>query len=470
MALTSLLFLVAFGAGLLLCVLRHPVYGLYTYIAVFYLDPSSRWWGEQLPDLRWSFTAAAITFLCTLFRSGDPARRSVFSHAPVRIFMAFVALVLLQSPWALNQEEHAFAVSLFPKYIVVIYFFYALVNSIERLKGVLFAHAMGCFFLGLLAYGEYGGGRLDGIGGPGIGDANTLAVQLSTGAFAAFAVYLSGTGMMRWLSAASIPFILNTVVMTGARGGFLAIVAGALAFFLFRPPGKLKVIALYALIGATAFAYVANDFFWQRMRTIPTDMNEAAQIEDGSVDSRLAIIEAQWQIFLDHPFGGGHRTTTALSYRYIDEAYHSAQGGRSSHNTFMSTLVDQGFIGFLLWTSLLWVLIRRVRRIRAQASDSPELAWLNATIAAGITVVTVAGMFYPLERLEVYVWLISLTCAAVSFTRASANTAGSPNLARDASSPTVPTVGYNTRYHQPAPSYRPRHDAGSDGNATSNKW
>jgi hypothetical protein len=375
----------------------------------------------------------------------------VLSHAPVKIFIAFVALVVLQTPWALNQEDHAFAVSLFPKYVVVIYFFYWLVNSVDRLKGVLFAHAMGCLFLGLLAYGEYGGGRLDGVGGPGIGDANTLAVQLGTGAFAAFAVYLSSTGVLKWLSAASIPFILNTVVMTGARGGFLAIVAGALAFFLFRPPGKLKVMVLYALIGATAFAYVANDFFWQRMGTIPTDMNEASEVEDGSIDSRLAILDAQWRIFLDHPFGGGHRTTTALSYNYIDEIYHSAQGGRSSHNTFMSALVDQGFIGFLLWTSLLWALVRRVRWIRAQANNSPELLWLNATLAAGVTVVTVAGMFYPLERLEAYVWLISLTCAAVSFTSTSASAAGSPDPARDPSTPAVPTAGYNGGYRGHAP-------------------
>jgi O-antigen ligase len=329
---------------------------------------------------------------------------------------------------------------------------------------------MGCFFLGLLAYGEYGGGRLDGVGGPGIADANTLAVQLGTGAFAAFAVYLCSTGVLKWLSAASIPFILNTVVMTGARGGFVAILAGALAFVLFRPVRKLKVVALYALVGAAAFVYVANDFFWERMSTIPTDMSEASQVQDGSVDSRLAILDAQWKIFLDHPFGGGHRTTTALSYNYIDETYHSSQGGRSSHNTFMSMLVDQGFIGLLLWTSLLWALIRRVRRIRVQASNSPELGWLNASIAASISVITVAGMFYPLERLEAYVWLIGLTCASVSLGSASADAAARPHPAPDPSGSAVPTIGYNTPYPSHTPPHPPRRDAESGSSTISNKW
>ena len=54
MSLTGLAFLLAFAAGIGLAVMRHPLFGLYTYIAVFYLHPPSRWWGETLPDLRWS--------------------------------------------------------------------------------------------------------------------------------------------------------------------------------------------------------------------------------------------------------------------------------------------------------------------------------------------------------------------------------------------------------------------------------
>ena len=51
---TAIIFLLLFAGGLGLCLFRHPIYGLYTYVAVFYLHPPSRWWAAALPDLRWS--------------------------------------------------------------------------------------------------------------------------------------------------------------------------------------------------------------------------------------------------------------------------------------------------------------------------------------------------------------------------------------------------------------------------------
>lgn len=54
LSLTSLLFLAAYFSGCIAALVRHPVYGLVTYVLMLYLHPPSRWWGEALPDLRWS--------------------------------------------------------------------------------------------------------------------------------------------------------------------------------------------------------------------------------------------------------------------------------------------------------------------------------------------------------------------------------------------------------------------------------
>ena len=63
MALTALAFLMLFFTGLVLAFAVHPRFGLYTYLAVFYLHPPSRWWGDMLPDIRWSLVAALVTLL-----------------------------------------------------------------------------------------------------------------------------------------------------------------------------------------------------------------------------------------------------------------------------------------------------------------------------------------------------------------------------------------------------------------------
>jgi hypothetical protein len=233
-------------------------------------------------------------------------------------------------------------------------------------------------------------------------------------------VFLSCNGWKKWAAAVAVPFILNTIVMTGARGAFLALIAGGAAFFLFRPAEKLRTTLVYTIIGIVGFLYVANDLFWDRIGTLTTatSMIEMEEEGDGSIDSRMAVLEAQWRMFRDRPMGGGHRATTALSYTYIDEQYFSyGGGGRSSHNTMMSALVDQGFIGLFIWLWLLWALVVRLFRVRtyARATDDTERAWINAALAASIAVITVAGMFYPLLRLEAYVWMMSLTCAMASF-------------------------------------------------------
>ena len=67
MALTALAFLMLFFGGLLLAFAIHPRFGLYTYLAVFYVHPPSRWWGDMLPDIRWSLVAAVVALLALIF-------------------------------------------------------------------------------------------------------------------------------------------------------------------------------------------------------------------------------------------------------------------------------------------------------------------------------------------------------------------------------------------------------------------
>ncbi len=415
MSLTAIVYLLCFLAGLGAALVRHPIYGLYTYVAVFYLDAPGRWWGADLPDLRWSMLAAVVTFLGMFIHRQPSQRKRWISHTPVVFFCLFVALMWIQWPWVVTGEDHAYGLNIFTKYVLVIYLMYVLLDTRERIMGFMFAHALGALYLGYLAYTSYSGGRLDGVGGPGIDDANSLGMQMSTAAYAGAALFLSLRGWKRWIGALSVAFALNVVVMAGSRGGLLAFLAAGLAFFLFRPRGTLMIAVACGLGALVLLGSLASEFFIDRIKTIGVAV-ENAEEADESAYSRLVIIESQWEIAKDHPLGVGHRGTAALSYTYIPIEYHASQGGRSSHNTLMSALVDQGFLGLFLWlmmlTSLALMLFRQKRYERSD--DQAPRDWLLAAIAAGHASIFVGGMFAPFIRAEVFIWYLALAASLAS--------------------------------------------------------
>jgi hypothetical protein len=71
MSLSSLTFVAVYIAALVLAFVRHPGFGLFSYLWVFYNYPRSRWWGPELPEVRWSLIAAVVTFIAVLFRQSS---------------------------------------------------------------------------------------------------------------------------------------------------------------------------------------------------------------------------------------------------------------------------------------------------------------------------------------------------------------------------------------------------------------
>ena len=107
MSITGAVFLLVFFAGMGLALFRDPVFGLYTYVAEFYLSPPSRWWGAALPDLRWSFLAAGVTLAALIFRLHlQPGAKSWLSTTPAKIMLIYILWFWVESLWALDGVSH----------------------------------------------------------------------------------------------------------------------------------------------------------------------------------------------------------------------------------------------------------------------------------------------------------------------------------------------------------------------------
>lgn len=422
MSLTSAIFLLAFTGGLVLSLVRHPAFGLYTYIAIFYLHPPDRWWGEMLPDLRWSLLAAFVTLLSLWRAEAIPGRHSWLHSNAVRLFLLFVAWFWIQLPWALAPEDHVEAGVLFTKYLLLVYLIYAVVQTEEIFGNVLLAHVLGCFYLGWIVFVTPESGRLDGrfdgVGGPGIDDANSLAMQLATGLLAASALVLRGSLRVRLIALAVTPFIVNGMIQTMSRGPVIGLIFGGLVMLTLTPTRFRRAYYVLGVLSLLVLLRMAPDTFWERLGTIKATVGQPEEV-DMSTQTRLALVTAQLQMTFDHPFGSGHRGTAVLSPRYLGEEHMAktewgeALGTRSSHNTFLTVLVEQGVIGALLFFSLLVTAFRQLRGLKLlDGSGLPEgLGTYRSAVAGCLACVLMAGMFTDFLKAEVFVWFIGLLAA-----------------------------------------------------------
>ncbi len=417
---TMVVFVLAYFAGLVMALWRAPIWGLCSYLLAFYVHPPSRWWGGALPDLRWSLLAAAVTLIAVWMHRGDQKRPLWLSHPFAILFIAYVAIMWIQTPWALAPELHAVGLEYLTKYVLVFYFVWRICDSMESIKIVLLAHVAGCFFLGWQALGVDVSGRLDGIGGPGINNANTLGMQMGTGLTAAAMLIFAYRDWVRYAAIAMTPFIVNTIVLTQTRAAFLGILAAGLLIWAIRPRVDNKLFYSFAALGLVLFSWLAQDYFWERMRSV-TDAVKQTENMDTSAESRIYIIKAQWEMAKDYPLGTGFRGTVALSPQYLDERWLTSvsgdvtvDGARSSHNTFMTTLVEQGFLGATLYLMLWFGIARTVLRIyldNRRSTGTTEILALNAAIGASLTVVFVAGAFTDFLNAEVQYWFIAMLAA-----------------------------------------------------------
>lgn len=445
MTISGTLFVVGLCVALLMALLKKPIVGLYAYVAVFYIHPPSRWWGASLPELRWSLIAAGVTLLAIWIREpAEPARKSWLATTPARIMIAFTVWFWLGTLWALDVEQHYPMAVLITKYLLVYYMIYRLVDTPQKMTTFLLCHVAGCFFLGVIAYGAPGGDRLDGVGGPGIDDSNTLGMHLGTGVVVAAIFTLRLKGWRRWLCVGSIVFALNAIVLTGSRGAGLALAAGGVALAMLKPIAYKRLFYAYAVLGILVIGYLASAQFWIRMKTVTVAVSDTPEEMDTSARSRIEMIKAQMEMAALYPLGSGHRGSEVLSPRFLDKVYMTSAGVRSSHNSFMTIVVEQGIPGVILFFVMVRWTASTLRSLRRAASEPGrvEEAVNTAAIGAGLVVVMIGGMFADFSKCEVQIWLLALLASMAERQRFS-TPAAVGRLAANGAKPTALPAGRN---------------------------
>lgn len=410
MPVSAILFFIGFSGGCVLA-LRRPVYGLVTYIATLYMDPTGQWWGHGLlPGVRWELIPAVVTLVSMLMhRRESPS--PVFSSGAFRGFVVFVAWLIIQLPWALDPGSQIQLLSIWSKFLLVSIIICGCVDSWRNCRLVLWAHVLGCAYMGWVAYGFYRGGRFESFGLSSIGEANAAALQLATGFVTAASLFLVGGWRVKALLILPMGLIADALIMTESRSGFLAVFLAGIAFIAFTPkPFKRRVVVL-AAIAAVGFASLTTATYWKRIHTIEYAGEQIQGVDTGG--ARLDLFGAQWRMFKEHPLGCGHQCTEVLSPEFLpSQDLAHGLGKRASHNMFMTMLVDHGIPGGALYIALLvWTAAKLKSLWRQIRGTSGFPATVFPTLVAVMVAITVADIFAQFPRLEVRVWFVSLIVA-----------------------------------------------------------
>ena len=418
MTTTGLLFSIAFIASCILALARGPIYGLIAYVGVFYLNPPIRWWGQGiLADIRWSLLTAAVTVVALLIhRTRTPG--APFLRQPVVIGLCLLLLwMVVQLPWVLDRDLQLEVIEYYVKFVVAMYLIYSCVDSEGNLRLFLWAHVLGCFYFGWLVYTTYTGGRFDDFGGAGLKDANEVALTMGTAALAVGSLLLTARWPGRLTGVAVAPFIVNGLVATISRSAFLALVVGGAVYNWLTPARWRKWVFSLSALAVVLLLMLTTESYWSRIQTIAMGGQVVEGVDTGM--DRIAQWQGQLRMFRDHLLGCGHHCTTILSPSYFDSSILDERAGvRSSHNTFLSMLVDHGVPGGLAYAALLgWVLLtaRRLRRTLGRQGTTAAL-YVPAVIGS-LLAMFVGDMFVPFVRYEVRFWFVALLLVLLRFAR-----------------------------------------------------
>ena len=360
MSLTALAFvLVFFGLGML-AFARHPIYGLWMYLLAFYGAPEARWWGGDLPGLRWSLIAAVVALVAAAKLPRAEPDAQPFTTVPGVCLILFTVWLWIQLLWAIDPPAHQFLAVLYTKYIVLFYLLFRLLDDLGSVWNFLIAHVIGGAYFGWLAFERDIGGRVEGIGGPALKDANAFATHLVVVLFFASVLLLALRGSRRVAVFLCIPFVLNAIISTQSRSGFVALLAGGICFLYLKPPGYRKTIYLLSFLAVCLFGWLASQTFWNRMDTLRV----ATENPEEASASRVALFYAQVAMYKTKPIlGYGHRGTQELSPLYLNARHMTRVGAgrlaRSSHNTVMTIVVEHGIPGIVLMVALFcWMVVK----------------------------------------------------------------------------------------------------------------
>jgi len=243
---------------------RDPIFGFLAYLWEYYNHPPLRWWGDELPDLRWSFLIASIFFASYSVHGKTIFRREIFRHGSTKWLVALLGIATMVTVFlAIDPARSRGYVVDIAKLTLLFCLIVGVVNDYTKYRWVTAAIVLGALSWGWDAYSNphFDSGRLVAIGGPdSFNDNEAAAHVIPTLPFLAL-FFWQGNKWQRIIAIVSAPFIVNMLILCNSRGATVG-VAVALIAGLFLMNWRLRLrMALVAIAAVTAAGTSVSGIF-----------------------------------------------------------------------------------------------------------------------------------------------------------------------------------------------------------------
>jgi hypothetical protein len=387
--------------------LAHPIYPFISYLIFYYMPPEKNWWGEHLPNLRWSLIASAVMLGSVLMKSGSLERLKPTKNPALLWLLAFGANIIVVTAWAENRARSWYWTVALLKIIVLYTLMPVVIRTPAQFDMFAAAHIGGASYWGWKAWDEpkISAGRLKDVGGPDTQNENAAAAHVLT--VLPFVAVYAFSVKRRWLQgliALSGAFIVNMLILCNSRGSIVALLAMCGAAVLLVGKGRRWRLIAVGLCGVAMLGYLANDRFIQRQQT-----TVAAQ--DGSSQGRLEAWAAGLRFMRDHPLGTGGRGFHILSAEYIPDIVEDHNGEeRSVHDTYLQLSAEWGVQGLITWGGFIATTLLMLRRSRKDTTNDENPWFFYRFFATELALIgtLIAGVFTSRLYGESLYWMCSL--------------------------------------------------------------
>ncbi|WP_193369766.1 putative O-glycosylation ligase, exosortase A system-associated [Pelagibius marinus] len=390
-------------------VFLRPHVGILAWCWISYMNPHRLTWG-----LAYEFPVAMVVGIATLIAWALSKESKKLPLNPVSVLLlAFVFWMSFANLFAMVPDLAFQKWTQSIKILLMTFATMALMRNRERLHALIWIIVLSLGFYGAKGglFTALGGGASRVWGPPGsfIADNNALAMALIMCLpLVRYLQLQTESKLIRMgLYGLMILFALS-IVGSQSRGAFLGGVA--MAGFLIIKSRQRFIISLLVAGFMTAGVFYVPQHWIDRMKTIETYQ------QDSSALSRLEVWQFAIKVARDRPLtGGGFRASynDAIYLKYVPDARKGR--GRNYHSVYFEILGELGYVGLLIYLSVLWAAWRSGSRVIAQTRNRPELHWacdLARMVHVSLVGFAIAGAFQNLAFFDLYFHLIAIVFLA----------------------------------------------------------
>ena len=368
-----------------------------------YVRPQSIY--SSLAFLPWSQLAMIGAIIAAFADKGSTWRGSSMN----KLLILFAFIVILSGIFAFRPQVSLKYWDVMTGWVITYFLFTSVINTQHRLFLLMVAYLL--FSLKMAQHGahtwaargfSFAGHGL--IGAPGyFHNSGEYAIQMLVyGSLAMSMVY----GVKRYVTRNMFWILFLLAIMgymavmgASSRGAQLALLATVI-WAMTKSEKGLKGIVVMVVLGVLLYN-VMPDAQMDRFREMGEDRNSL---------QRLAYWEyAIDEVIPNYPWLGlGYYNWTAYLHFMVPGGMGPMQMNQVIHNIFLEVIVEEGFIGLIVWLAMIIVAFRMTARTRkyAKAMDNDFLFYISLGLDAGMIGYLVAGnfasvFFYPFFWIQI---------------------------------------------------------------------